>query len=85
MPVTITGTGEPGADVIAHIYIGNQTACTPDESGSSACSEATDGETRTEVGDDGAAYGVEIRLPNGNEVEVHLNGDCQVTGQEADD
>jgi hypothetical protein len=53
MPVTITGTGEPGADVIAHIYIGNQTACTPDESGSSACSEATDGETRTEVGGDG--------------------------------
>lgn len=41
--------------------------------------------TETELGDDGAAYGVEIRLPDGSEIEVHLNGDCQVTGQEADD
>ena len=29
--------------------------------------------TDTEVGDDGAAYGVEIRLEDGSEVEVHLN------------
>ena len=41
--------------------------------------------TETEVGDDGAAYGVEIRLGDGSEIEVHLNDDCQVTGQEADD
>jgi uncharacterized membrane protein YkoI len=41
--------------------------------------------TETEVGDDGAAYGVEVRLEDGSAVEVHLNGDCQVIGQEADD
>ena len=41
--------------------------------------------TETEVGDDGAAYGVEIRLEDGSEVEVHLNKNCQVIGQETDD
>lgn len=41
--------------------------------------------TETEVGDDGAAYGVEIRLQDGSQVEVNLNQDCQVIGQEADD
>ncbi len=41
--------------------------------------------TETEVGDDGAAYGVEIRLQDGSQVEVHLNENCQVIGQEADD
>ena len=39
----------------------------------------------TELGDDGAAYGVEIRLADGRQVEVELNGDFQVVGQEADD
>jgi hypothetical protein len=41
--------------------------------------------TETEVGDDGAAYGVEVRLEDGSQVEVHLNENCQVIGQEADD
>jgi hypothetical protein len=41
--------------------------------------------TETEVGDDGAAYGIEMRLPDGSEIEVHLNEDCQVLGQEADE
>ena len=41
--------------------------------------------TETEIGDDGAAYGVEIRLKDGSEVEVHLNENCEVIGQEADD
>ena len=41
--------------------------------------------TETEVGDDGAAYGVEIRLDDGSEVEVNLNENCQVIGQEPDD
>jgi hypothetical protein len=41
--------------------------------------------TETEVGDDGAAYEVEIRREDGSQVEVQLNGDCQVIGQEADD
>jgi hypothetical protein len=41
--------------------------------------------TETEVGDDGAAYGVEVRLEDSSQVEVQLNEDCQVIGQEADD
>jgi uncharacterized membrane protein YkoI len=39
----------------------------------------------TEVGDDGAAYGVEIRLPDGRVVEVELDESFRVVGQEADD
>ncbi len=41
--------------------------------------------TETEVGDDGAAYGVEIRLADGSPVEVNLDENCEVSGQEADD
>ena len=41
--------------------------------------------TETEMGDDGAAYGVEIRLSDGRQVEVNLDRSFQVTGQEADD
>lgn len=41
--------------------------------------------TDTEVGDDGAAYGVEIRKPDGSQVEVNLDRDYRVTGTEADD
>lgn len=39
----------------------------------------------TEVGDDGAAYGVEIRLADGRVVEVALDADFVVIGSEADD
>ncbi|MBA2537978.1 MAG: PepSY domain-containing protein [Actinobacteria bacterium] len=41
--------------------------------------------TETETGDDGAAYGVEIRLADGSHVEVHLDENFNVIGQEADD
>lgn len=41
--------------------------------------------TETEIGDDGAAYGVEIRLANGKQVEVNLDENFAVTGQEVDD
>lgn len=41
--------------------------------------------TETEVGDDGAAYGVEIRLEDGRQVEVNLDENFKVTGQAADD
>jgi uncharacterized membrane protein YkoI len=41
--------------------------------------------TETEVGDDGAAYGVEVRLPDGRQVEVNLDANFKVIGQEADD
>jgi hypothetical protein len=39
----------------------------------------------TEVGDDGAAYGVEIRLADGSVVEVQLDESFAVTGSEGDD
>jgi hypothetical protein len=41
--------------------------------------------TETETGDDGAAYGVEVRLPDGSQVEVNLDKDFNVINQEADD
>jgi hypothetical protein len=39
----------------------------------------------TEMGDDGAAYGVEIRLVNGSVVEVELDENFKVSGTEPDD
>jgi hypothetical protein len=39
----------------------------------------------TEVGDDGAAYGVEIRLDDGSVVEVRLDEAFTVIGSETDD
>jgi hypothetical protein len=41
--------------------------------------------TETETGDDGAAYGVEVRLSNGRQVEVELDENFNVIGQERDD
>lgn len=41
--------------------------------------------TEVEAGDDGAAYGVEIRRDDGSQVEVQLDADFAVTGTEADD
>ena len=48
---------------------------------------ATGGGTvlETEAGDDGAAYGVEIRLADGRQVEVNLDQSFKVIGQEADE
>jgi len=39
----------------------------------------------TEVGDDGSAYGVEIRKDDGSVVEVNLDENFQVIGAESDD
>ncbi len=41
--------------------------------------------TETEVGDDGAAYEVELRMPDGSQIEVNLNEDFSVVGSEPDD
>jgi uncharacterized membrane protein YkoI len=41
--------------------------------------------TETEAGDDGAAYSVEVRLDDGSQVEVNLDENFNVVGQEADD
>ncbi len=41
--------------------------------------------TETEVGDNGAAYSVEIRRDDGTEVEVNLDEQFRVVGQEVED
>lgn len=41
--------------------------------------------TDTEVGDDGAAYGVEIVRPDGRQVELALDAGFTVVGEELDD
>jgi uncharacterized membrane protein YkoI len=48
---------------------------------------ATGGGTvlETEAGDDGAAYGVEVRLADGRQVEVNLDAAFKVVGQEPDE
>jgi hypothetical protein len=57
------------------------------EQATAAALEHTGGGTviETEVGDDGAAYGVEIRLDDGSVVEVALDERFRVIGQESDD
>lgn len=57
------------------------------ERAEAAALEAVGGGTviETEVGDDGAAYGVEIRRDDGSEVEVNLDESFTVIGTEADD
>lgn len=57
------------------------------EQASAAALAHTGGGTvvETEAGDDGAAYGVEIRLEDGRVVEVNLDERFQVIGQESDD
>ena len=57
------------------------------ERATEAALEHTGGGTviETEVGDDGAAYGVEIRLDDGSVVEVSLDESFNVLGDEPDD
>lgn len=62
------------------------TGPTLDKAVSAALEETGGGTvTETEVGDDGAAYGVEIQLDDGSQVEVNLDRDFNVVGQETDD
>ena len=57
------------------------------ERASAAALEHTGGGTVTEAetGDDGAAYGVEVRLRDGSQVEVELDASFNVIGQSSDD
>jgi hypothetical protein len=57
------------------------------ERATAAALEHTGGGTviETEVGDAGAAYGVEVRMPDGGVVEISLDGDFHVIGTQADD
>jgi hypothetical protein len=41
--------------------------------------------TETEAGDDGASYSVEVRLADGNQVEVNLDENFEVIGAEPDE
>ncbi len=41
--------------------------------------------TETETGDSGATYAVEVLLEDGRQVEVNLDQDYNVTGEEPDD
>jgi uncharacterized membrane protein YkoI len=41
--------------------------------------------TETEIGDDGAAYGVEVRLSDGSQVEVQIDENFTATGVEQDE
>lgn len=41
--------------------------------------------TESEVGDDGAAFEVEVTLADGSQVEVRLDDQFAVTGRESDD
>ena len=57
------------------------------EQASAAALEHTGGGTviESEAGDGGAAYGVEVRLDDGRVVEVALDENFNVIGQESDD
>jgi hypothetical protein len=57
------------------------------EQASAAALKHTGGGTvvDSEVGDDGAAYGIEIRRADGSQVEISLDSDFNVIGQERDD
>jgi uncharacterized membrane protein YkoI len=57
------------------------------EQASAAALKHTEGGTvvDSEVGDDGAAYGIEIQLADGRQVEVSLDSGFNVIGQENDD
>jgi hypothetical protein len=56
------------------------------EKATAAALQHTGGGTviEAEAGDDGAAYGVEIRLDDGRVVEIGLDANFQVIGQESD-
>jgi hypothetical protein len=57
------------------------------EQATAAALEHTGGGTVTEseIGDDGAAYSVEVRLADGSQVEVQMNAKFEVIGSTADD
>jgi uncharacterized membrane protein YkoI len=61
------------------------TGATRDRAAAAALTATGGTVLETEAGDDGAAYGVEVRLPDGRHVEVTLDQSFKVLGQEPDD
>jgi hypothetical protein len=75
--VVATGAGDDDRPIEGAAY---------DESVAAALEHTGGGEViETEIGDDGAAYGVEVRLDDGRVVEVNLDENFEVIGQENDD
>src|SRR3972149_7141557 len=84
LALAITGSGAGAGIVIAGGGDDAQsiTGAALDECTAAALAEHPGGTvTETEAGDDGAAYGVEIRLGDGSQVEVNLDENCNVIGQ----
>lgn len=62
------------------------TGANPDRAVAAALEHTGGGEVvETEIGDDGAAYGVEIRRVDGSIVEIELDEDFRVIGSAGDD
>ena len=62
------------------------TGATYDRAVAAALAETGGGTvTETEIGDDGAVYSVEVRLEDGSQHEINLDGDFNVIGSELDD
>jgi uncharacterized membrane protein YkoI len=77
-----TEVDEPGEDTDSDTAL---TGTDLDTAVAAALEHTGSGEVvETEVGDDGAAYGVEIRLDDGSMVEVNLDADFNVIGAEPD-
>jgi uncharacterized membrane protein YkoI len=79
--VALSGATAAGGDADQKL-----TGATRDRAAAAALA-ATGGGTvlETEAGDDGAAYGVEVRLPDGRQLEVTLDQSFKVVGQEPDE
>jgi HAMP domain-containing protein len=77
----LSGAAAAGGDADQEL-----TGATRDRAAAAALA-ATGGGTvlETETGDDGAAYGVEVRLPDGRQLEVTLDQSFKVVDQEPDE
>ena len=84
--VTVAMVGGVAAAAVGSDNDQELTGSTRDRAVNAALAATGGGEVlETEAGDDGAAYGVEVRLPDGRQVEVNLDGSFKVVGQEADE
>jgi hypothetical protein len=84
--VTLVGGGLGIAAPLVAPDEGSLTGSALDKASAAALEHTGGGTvTDTEAGDDGATYGVEVRLADGSQVEVHLDEKFTVTGQENDE
>jgi hypothetical protein len=76
--IALATTGDGGEAPLTGSALDRATAAALEHTGGGTVVE-------TETGDDGAAYSVEVRLPDGSQVEVNLDDSFAVIGDEADD